>query len=244
MNKSVLILEENSIIHGLIASALDLDGLTLHHEFDPGEYVERARTLMPDLILISNADQQREYAVCRELRADASFATVPMVLLANSKDRIEPSDLQALHVDGVIRKPFEASDVQQQVSKHLDMVDLIGSAYDYKKSQSLRDEGMDPLADMEVLDSEILGFLQEAGERTQAAAAAVPEVDFSEELQGEAAPAQAVPPDATPPDATPAEAAPQVDESTLEETLEPERAFEMVEEPEADEPILEETLEP
>ncbi|MCH8881876.1 MAG: hypothetical protein IIA41_00090 [SAR324 cluster bacterium] len=244
MNKSVLILEENSIIHGLIASALDLDGLTLHHEFDPGEYVERARTLMPDLILISNADQQREYAVCRELRADASFATVPMVLLANSKDRIEPSDLQSLHVDGVIRKPFEASDVQQQVSKHLDMVDLIGSAYDYKKSQSLRDEGMDPLADMEVLDSEILGFLQEAGERTQAAAAAVPEVDFSEELQGEAAPAQAVPPDATPPDATPAEAAPQVDESTLEETLEPERAFEMVEEPAADEPTLEETLEP
>ena len=51
MSKSILVLEENSVIHGLVASALDMDGLTVHHEFNPAKYVERARMLQPDLIL-------------------------------------------------------------------------------------------------------------------------------------------------------------------------------------------------
>lgn len=96
MNKSILILEENSMIHGLIASALDLDGLSLHHEFDPKAYVDRAKALMPDLILISNADREQQYTVCRQLKSDESFSGVPLVLLANSKDELKESEL-AIH---------------------------------------------------------------------------------------------------------------------------------------------------
>ena len=116
MNKSILILEENSIIHGLIASALDLDGLTLHHEFDPGDYVQRAKVLMPDLILLSNADQQRDYEVCRELRTDSSVSAVPLVLLANSRDELAADSLEQMRIDGVIRKPFEASELPSALS--------------------------------------------------------------------------------------------------------------------------------
>jgi CheY-like chemotaxis protein len=224
MNKSILILEENSMIHGLIASALDLDGLTLHHEFDPEEYVGRARSLMPDLILLSNADQKRDYAVCRELRGDSAFRNVPLVLLCGSKDSVPAERLRNLRVDGVIRKPFEASDLQQQVSKHLNIVDLIGSAYDYKKSQSLRDEGMGPLADLEVLDQEILGFLRDSAD--QARGGPVPKVDFSRELAAEPASA----------------AAPMMEQAALEEALEPERAFEPVPRVDGEAPAGPETL--
>jgi len=184
MSKSILVLEENSVVHGLVASALEMDGLTIHHEFNPDNYVERVRALSPDLVLISNADQRSGYRVCRTLKAGANGDPVPLVLLANSGDVLDSAELRDLRVDGVIRKPFEASDLQQQVSKHLNMIDLIGSAYEFRKSQSLAEEGLNPLDKMEVLDPDILGLLHE----DEGDAGPVPEVDFSEELRGEPPP--------------------------------------------------------
>jgi CheY-like chemotaxis protein len=208
MNKSILILEENSVIHGLVGAALDIDGVTLHHEFNPDNYVDRARSLMPDLILISNADQASDYAVTRELKQDEPLAGVPLILLASSKETIDSDKLQELHVNGVVRKPFEASDLQQQVSRHLSVVDLIGSAFEYKQSQSI-DEKPDPLSDLNVVDPEILALLHQS-EGGEAGDVPVPEVDFSpmlEQDEGEV-----------------------IDEEALAETLQPEAAFETVEE--------------
>ena len=211
MNKSILILEENSTIHSLITSALDIDGLTLHHEFNPSHYVERSRSLMPDLILMGNPDQQANYAFCRELQQGTESADVPVVLLANSKETLDSGLLKELRVAGVIRKPFEASDLQQQVNKHLDLVDLIGSAYEYRKAGSAREEGINPLAGIEVLEPEVLEILHGAGEGG-AADQAVPQPDFGDKLGG-------------------SEGEILLDEEMLAEGLDPETAFEKVEEP-------------
>ena len=160
MNKSILVLDENSVIHGLITSALETEGLTLHHEFNPGRFVERANSLMPDLILVGNSERDPGYQICRNIRASDRLAEVPMVLLASSKETLTRDQLAQLRVDGVVRKPFEASDLQQQVSKHLDLVDLIGSAYEYRRSQSSSEEENNPLANLDVLDDEVLGMLR------------------------------------------------------------------------------------
>jgi CheY-like chemotaxis protein len=180
-NKSILVLEENSVVHGLIASALDVDGLTLHHEFNPAKYVDRARSLKPDLILVSNADQFNNYSICRQLKTGASGAA-PLVLLANSKDKLDDTRLRDLRVDGVVRKPFEASDLQEQVSRHLHMPDLVGAAYEYRQSQSAREAMFDPLAQMEVLDEETVAMMKSTG---APGGMPVPEVDFSAELRRE-----------------------------------------------------------
>ena len=209
MNKSILILEENSTIHSLITSALDIDGLTLHHEFNPSNYVERSRSLMPDLILMGNPDQQANYAFCRELQQGTESADVPVVLLANSKETLDSGLLKELRVAGVIRKPFEASDLQQQVNKHLDLVDLIGSAYEYRKAGSAREEGINPLAGMEALEPEVLEMLLGAGEGG-AADQAVPQPESGDEVGG-------------------GEEEILLDEEMLAEGLDPGNAFEKVE---------------
>ncbi len=185
INKSILVLEENSVVHGLIASALDVDGLTLHHEFNPAKYVDRARSLKPDLILVSNADQFNNYSICRQLKTGGG--ETPLVLLANSRDMLDPARLRDLKVDGVVRKPFEASDLQEQVTKHLRIPDLVGAGYEYRQSQSAREAMFDPLAQMEVLDEETVSMMKTTG---AGAATSVPEVDFSAELSVEAASAQ------------------------------------------------------
>src|SRR3972149_6889428 len=162
MNKSILVLDENSVIHGLVTSALETEGLTLHHEFNPGRFVERANSLMPDLILIGNSERDPQDQLCRSLRSGRKLADVPLVLLTSSKERLTRDQIQGLRVAGVVRKPFEASDLQQQVSKHLDLVDLIGSAYEYRQSQSTVEEGSNPLANLDVLDDDVLGLLRGA----------------------------------------------------------------------------------
>ncbi len=210
MNKSILILEENSIIHGLVASALDVEGLTLHHEFNPENYVETARSLIPDLILISNVDQQSDYTVCRELRHGDSLADVPLILLANSREQVDPAVMRELRVEGVVRKPFEASDLQQKVSKHLDFVDLLGSAFEYNKSQAL-DDAPNPLADLDVLEPEVMELLRQSDAPSAAAPPEqeMPGMDFDEELGGAASEIL-------------------LDEEVLESTLQPDSAFEVV----------------
>lgn len=215
MNKSILVLDENSLVHGLVAAALDIDGLTLHHEFNPSRYAERVQETAPDLILLSNNDQRNDYAVCRKLRA---ISDVPLVLLANSSDAVPQQAINELHVSGVIRKPFEASDLQQQVSKHLDMIDLVGSAYEYRKSQSMREDDANPLAGIDVLDSDVLGMLQGGGMPDLESAEAVPDVDFSAELEDESA-------------AAGSDAPLMMDAEELEDALHPENVFEAIDAP-------------
>jgi len=216
MNKSILVLDENSVIHGLVTSALETEGLTLHHEFNPGRYVERANSLMPDLILVGNSERDPDYEICRSLKASGQLSEVPLVLLASSKQSLSSDLLERLRVAGVVRKPFEASDLQQQVSKHLNLVDLIGSAYEYRQSQSTADEGSNPLANLDVLDDEVLGLLRGTAP-AQAAPTAV--------AATQAAPAQPEPQAAV-------GGAPIVDDEVLAEALQPERAFEAIDEAE------------
>ncbi|MBI4082068.1 MAG: response regulator [Candidatus Lambdaproteobacteria bacterium] len=220
MGKTILVLEENSIIHGLVASALDLDGLTIHHEFNPENYVARAQALNPDLILVSNADQRSGYAVCRQLKSGPAGTRRPLVLLADSKDALTPAALREIAVDGVLRKPFEASDLQQQVSKHLNMADLIGAGYEFRKSQALGEEHPNPLERMDVLDDDILSLLHEE-EAAGPGSTPVPEVDFSRELRAEALNTAAPPPQGEPPTLV-------MDEAMLEEAIRGEGAFELV----------------
>ena len=46
MSKSVLVLEENLAIQGLIASSLPPDLLSLHQESDPESFLQQARAVL------------------------------------------------------------------------------------------------------------------------------------------------------------------------------------------------------
>lgn len=185
MNKSILILEENSIVHGLVASSLDMEGISLHHEFEPDQYLAKARLVRPDLILISNEDQSRDYKICNAFIGDPALSSVPRILLANSRDKITEARLNQLQLSGVIRKPFEAGDLQQQVSKFLNLPDFLGVSSEYRKSGSMTEDTPHPLAGVKVLDPDVLGLLNDEPEED--VREDIPDVDFTHELEIEGA---------------------------------------------------------
>ena len=67
MSNSVLIFEENKAIQGLIASTIS-DQVELWQESRPDVFMQLADRHSPSLIFISNADQQQDYALCRQLQ--------------------------------------------------------------------------------------------------------------------------------------------------------------------------------
>ncbi len=77
MSKSVLVLEENLAIQGLIASSLPPDLLSLHQESDPESFLQQARALKPDLIFVSNEDRSRGYQTLRQIREDQELSSTP-----------------------------------------------------------------------------------------------------------------------------------------------------------------------
>jgi DNA-binding response OmpR family regulator len=54
-------------------------------------------------------DSERDYKACREIRAESDLKNTPIILLAHAKDEVDEHLLSELKINGLLRKPFEAS---------------------------------------------------------------------------------------------------------------------------------------
>ena len=150
MSNSVLIFEENKAIQGLIASTIS-DQVELWQESRPDVFLQLADRCSPSLIFISNADQQQDYALCRQLQQHSSLSQVPKVLLVNARDDVNESLLEQFGLQGMIRKPFEAATLQEHIQRYLPSV-------------KLQSETMDSSEEVNVFDDEMLNLIQDNGE--------------------------------------------------------------------------------
>ncbi|SVD15539.1 uncharacterized protein METZ01_LOCUS368393, partial [marine metagenome] len=122
MSKSILVLEQNPEIQGLIASSLNPDSIEIHQESNPESFLSKAIELRPDLIFVGNSEQIRSYETCRGIRAEEAFDKTPLVLLAKGSDADEdPETLAEIGIDDRILKPFDAFKLKQQLRKHLSL---------------------------------------------------------------------------------------------------------------------------
>jgi DNA-binding response OmpR family regulator len=122
MHKSILVLEESPMVHDLFESALPRDywHWNIDHESDPKHYLSRAQTSRPDIILLSNRDQQKDYAVVKEIRSQPEFSSTPILLLTFARDKLDLPKLRSLGIQGFIRKPFESSTLLKQLERVLE----------------------------------------------------------------------------------------------------------------------------
>ncbi|MDP7316859.1 MAG: response regulator, partial [SAR324 cluster bacterium] len=174
MSKSVLVLEENLAIQGLIASSLPPDLLSLHQESDPESFLQQARALKPDLIFVSNEDRSRGYQTLRQIREDQELSSTPLILLVNARDRLDQEMMTELGVEDQVRKPFEADNLRAQIRKHL--LENLPSALDPDEEEALTSVEEAPLFDEEMMSliSQAPGVAEDEAE--------VPEIDFATAL--------------------------------------------------------------
>jgi len=126
MSQLILVLEENPEIQSLIAASLKASAISVTQESNPDLFVQQALNLEPDLILLSNSDDDQNYKNYREIRKDPQLKNIPIILLVNPKDELDEKIISELGIDGLLRKPFEALMLQEQLSQFVTLDDNFG----------------------------------------------------------------------------------------------------------------------
>jgi len=190
MEKSILILEENQIVQGLIASTLAESQLAVYQEQEPENFLDQAKKIQPDLILISSSDEKREYITCKQIREDQSLNDIPMVWLSNAREEEDLKSLAQFGVKECIRKPFEAAALQEKIQQYIPSAFLMPAADAFHQAQSTA--AVQTLSEDEIVlfDEETMDLLEQTptgqptaiSEKKSTSGNEVPEVDFSEDI--------------------------------------------------------------
>jgi len=147
MSQLILVLEENPEIQSLIAASLKASAISVTQESNPDLFVQQALNLEPDLILLSNSGGDQNYKNYREIRKDPQLKNIPIILLVNPKDELDEKIISELGIDGLLRKPFEASMLHEQLSQFVTLDDNFGIEPD--------NEGEDFKIDMSSIDNQL-----------------------------------------------------------------------------------------
>ena len=130
MNELILVLEENPEIQAVISASLKESPVFINQELDPDYFFQQVQNLKPDLIFLSNSDSERNYRTCRKIREDPAIKNIPVILLVNAKDEINEDALRELKINGMLRKPFEASMLKEQISQYISLDENFGAEPD------------------------------------------------------------------------------------------------------------------
>tara|TARA_Y100001949_G_scaffold132330_1_gene113845 strand:+ start:152 stop:2074 length:1923 start_codon:yes stop_codon:yes gene_type:complete len=130
MDELILVLEENPEIQAVISASLKDSPVFINQELDPDYFFQQVQNLNPDLIFLSNSDRERNYRTCRNIREDPAIKNIPVILLVNAKDEINEDALRELKINGMLRKPFEASMLKEQISQYISLDENFGAEPD------------------------------------------------------------------------------------------------------------------
>jgi CheY-like chemotaxis protein len=88
---------------------------------DGASALVRLRDFDPDLILVDVAMPTKSgYEICEFVKSSLGHLHTRVVLLAGAQENVDEHEAKRVHVDGVLKKPFEASMMLQTVKPLLE----------------------------------------------------------------------------------------------------------------------------
>jgi two-component system, cell cycle response regulator len=114
--QSVLAIDDTQDIHDLLRVRLRSEGIDLFHANGAEEGIRRAKEVSPDLILLDiDMPKMNGFDVCRELKAHAPTASIPIIFLSAASDvmdKVAGFDLGAVDF---VTKPFNTAELRARV---------------------------------------------------------------------------------------------------------------------------------
>jgi CheY-like chemotaxis protein len=108
---TILVADDNSNIQKMVGIALKDHGITVVAVGNGEAAVRKMAESMPDLILADIFMPVRNgYEVCEYVKKDDRFAHIPVVLLVGAFDPLDEKEVERVHADGVLKKPFVPPD--------------------------------------------------------------------------------------------------------------------------------------
>ena len=126
MSKTILIIEDEEAIQGVVKAFLEDEGYNVVLASDGLEGMEKFRECHPDLILLDLMLPGVDgFEICRKVRAEKN---TPIIMVSAKKDDIDKIRGLGLGADDYMTKPFSPSELVARVKAHLARYErLIGS---------------------------------------------------------------------------------------------------------------------
>ncbi|NDQ56406.1 MAG: response regulator [Acidipila sp.] len=104
---TILVADDNSNIQKMVTLALKDVGITVVAVSNGEAAVRKLPDLRPDLVLADIFMPVRNgYEVCEYMKTDERFAHIPVILLVGAFDPLDEHEVERVHADGVLKKPF------------------------------------------------------------------------------------------------------------------------------------------
>jgi len=117
----VLVCDNEEPLRALVRAALEPEGYEVVEARDGDEALELARSERPDLIVLDVMMPGRSgLDVLAELRADAAFASTPIVMLTARTQASDEAAAIAAGADRFVPKPFSPLELAAQIADLLD----------------------------------------------------------------------------------------------------------------------------
>jgi CheY-like chemotaxis protein len=119
MKKKILYIEDNEQNLYLVRFILEKHGYEVHAAMDGQEGIDRAATVLPDLILLDiQLPLMDGYAVARQLRTNPDLAKTPIVAVTSYAMAGDRDKALGAGCTGYIEKPINPDTFMQQVEQH------------------------------------------------------------------------------------------------------------------------------
>ena len=106
--EKLLVVDDEKDFVGFISERLEAKGFDILKAFDGKEGLGMARTQKPDLIILDVAmPEMNGYDVCRRLKADRNYKSIPIIMLTA---KFQPNDIlfgKEMGSDAYLTKPLE-----------------------------------------------------------------------------------------------------------------------------------------
>jgi signal transduction histidine kinase len=135
--QKILVIDDEEIFRQATTCALQRKGFEIHEAGDGAEGAEKARQILPDLIICDvNMEKMDGYTLLETLRQEPSTATIPFILMTGLSDSASMRRGMNLGADDYLAKPFTAPQLYSAVEARL------------KKSLVLRQNAEKKLTDL------------------------------------------------------------------------------------------------
>lgn len=123
--KRVLVVDDEPDFSGIVKSYLEKEGFAVEQAFDGAEGIAKVKANPPDAIVLDVMMPEKDgYTVCAELKADAAYQDIPIVLLTAVASYV--SSTKYFHYDGMsteaddyLPKPASAAQITESVKRLL-----------------------------------------------------------------------------------------------------------------------------
>ncbi len=108
MSSTILIVDDESAGRDTLEAILEGQGYTLEMAENGQQAIEKARNLLPDVILLDvMMPGMTGFEVCKSLRNDPSLAEIPIIIVTALDDHESLMQGLGLGADDFITKPFD-----------------------------------------------------------------------------------------------------------------------------------------